>query len=85
MAKLETKVGNVDNDVVSFDWKFLGHGYPPTVRESICKYTPTLQECVEVCTKKRKDSGGAWNDLRWRKLRSCDPGSRGTFEDLKKL
>ena len=77
MAQLETKVDNVDNDVVSFNWKFLGHGCPPTARESFYKHTTTLQECIEVCIKKRKDSGGAWNDLRWRQPN----GECGCFEN----
>ena len=67
MAQMEKKVDNVDNDVhISwFNWKFIGHGYYRSVSHCVEKFHTTLQECIEFCTKKRLDSGAAWNGLSW--------------------
>ena len=57
----------VDNDVAIswFNWKFIGHGYWGSVGHQVVKYHITLQECFSLCTKKREDSGAAWNGLHW--------------------
>ena len=65
IGQLETKVDNVDNDVALFNWKFLGHGYQGSASHYVVKYHTTLQECLAFCTKKRQDSGAAWNGFWW--------------------
>ena len=64
---------NVDNDVTScnmvtswFNWKFIGYGYQGSLSHQIFyKYGTTLPQCIAFCTKKRQDSGAAWNGLDW--------------------
>ena len=67
IGQLETKVDNVDNDVhISwFNWKLIGHGYQGSCSGHIFKDHTTLQECMAFCTKKRQDSGAAWNGCWW--------------------
>ena len=56
---------NVDNDVALFNWKFIGHGVQGSCNHQVRKPHTTLQECVAFCTKKRQDSGAAWNGFSW--------------------
>ena len=64
---------NVDDNVISFsmvpswfNWKLVGHGTDRYRGERVTNYHTTLQECVAFCTKKRQDSGTAWNGFDWR-------------------
>ena len=67
IGQLETKVDNVDDYVVLswLPWKFIGHGYQGSYSHDVHKYHTTLQECIAFCTKKRQDSGAAWNGFYW--------------------
>ena len=56
---------NVDKDVVLFNWKFVGNGHQGHFSGRVRKDHTTLQECIAICTKKRQDSGAAWNGLWW--------------------
>ena len=65
IGQLETKVENVDKDVALFNWKLFGLGYRGSYSREVTKYHTTLQECFAFCTKKRQNSGPAWNGFYW--------------------
>ena len=65
MAQVKIKVDNVDNGVAFLNWRLIGHGYQKSLKEQVSKYSTTLHECIAFCTKKRQESGAAWNGFLW--------------------
>ena len=63
---------NVDDNMVSFNWKFIGHGHRVDREQEVVIYHTTLQQCLAFCTKKRQDSGPMWNGVYW--LRDYEGG-----------
>ena len=78
---METKVDNVNPWL---PWKLIGHGYQGSYTNAVYKEHTTLQECVAFCTKKRQESGAAWNGFCWEVPNGycqCNENETGHNED----
>ena len=65
MSQMKTQIAQVDDDVVTSYWKFIGNGWFKSYSGQVKKYGTTLQQCITFCTKKRQESGASWNGMWW--------------------
>ena len=64
----------------------VGYGSQEHYDDEIHKhYTPTLEACVHVCVKKRREEGEEWNGVVWRWWNGgwcwCVKNERGHYDD----
>ena len=76
IGNIETQMGHMEQQMAKdvaantfpYGWKFIGYGNQGDASRQVVKGQTTLQECVTFCTKKRQDSGLAWNGFAWNQV-----------------